>query len=117
MADPAAFDVESPTTVAVTQRQPRWKTALPWVLAVLGAVAVAALALWPEPPTPILKATIPPPEGAGFHLNGLTPGPAVISPDGSKIAFSAADSDGLVRLYVRSMDASQAHLLSGTEGA
>ena len=50
-------------------------------------------------------------------MNGLTAGPAVFSPDGSKIAFSATDSDGLVRLYVRSMDASQAHLLSGTEGA
>ncbi len=117
MADPGSFDFETPAAVAATQKQPRWMTALPWALVALAAIAVAALAMWPEPKAPILKATIPPPEDAGFHLNGLTAGPAVFSPDGSKIAFSATDSDGLVRLYVRSMDASQAHLLSGTEGA
>ncbi len=117
MADPAAFAVETPAAVAATQKQPRWKTALPWALLVMAAIAVAALALWPEPPPPILKATIPPPESGGFHLNGLNPGPAVFSPDGSKIAFSATNTDGVVRLYVRSLDASQAHLLSGTEGA
>ncbi len=117
MADPAAFAVETPATVAATQKQPRWRAALPWALAVLAAITIAVLALRPEPPPPILKATIPPPESAGFHLNGLNPGPAVFSPDGSMIAFSATDTDGVVRLYVRSLDASQAHLLSGTEGA
>ncbi|MGB7489383.1 MAG: serine/threonine-protein kinase, partial [Thermoanaerobaculia bacterium] len=80
MADPAAFALETPAAVAATQKQPRWRAALPWALAVLAAIAVAALALWPEPPPPILKATIPPPESAGFHLNGLNPGPAVFSP-------------------------------------
>ena len=117
MADPTAFAAETPTAVAATQKQPLWRRALPWAVAALAVIAVGVLALRPEAPTPILKATIPPPENTGFHLNGLTPGPAVISPDGSKIAFSATDSDGQVRLYVRSLDASQAHLLSGTEGA
>jgi serine/threonine protein kinase len=117
MADPASFAVEAPAVVAAAQKQPRWKTALPWALVVLAAIAVASLSLRPEPPSPILKATIPPPDSAGFHLNGLNPGPAVFSPDGSKIAFSATATDGVVRLYVRSLGASQAHLLSGTEGA
>ena len=113
----ASWPAETPAAVAATQRQPLWKTALPWAIAALAVIAVGVLAFQPEPAAPILKARIPPPESTGFHLNGLTPGPAVISPDGSKIAFSATDSDGQVRLYVRSLDASQAHLLSGTEGA
>jgi serine/threonine protein kinase/Tol biopolymer transport system component len=40
-----------------------------------------------------------------------------ISPDGSKLAFIAAGEDGRTRLWVRSLDAVDAHPLDGTEGA
>jgi len=117
MADPAAFEVEAATATVEIQKQAAWRTVVPWALFALAAIGAGLLVLWPEPPPQVLKSTIPPPENAGFHLNGLNPGPAVISPDGTMIAFSAMDADGRVRLYVRSLDASQAHLLSGTDGA
>ena len=117
MADPQAFAAESLPATVEAQKPAAWKTALPWALFALALVASGFLALRPEPPVQVLKSTIPPPEDTGFHLNGLSPGPAAISPDGTKITFSGLDPDGLVRLYVRSLDASRAHVLSGTEGA
>ena len=42
---------------------------------------------------------------------------AVISPDGTRLAFVTTDGQGQRKLYVRSLDQLQANALSGTEGA
>src|ERR1017187_10067703 len=44
-------------------------------------------------------------------------GPAVVSPDGRRIAFSARVAGGKLQLFVRSLDSLSAHALAGTEGA
>jgi Tol biopolymer transport system component len=41
----------------------------------------------------------------------------VLSPDGTRVAFSARDTDGVARLFLRSLDQPEAHVVSGTEGA
>ncbi len=44
-------------------------------------------------------------------------GPAVVSPDGSTIAFVARKENGLGRIWLRSLDEPDAHPLTGTEMA
>src|SRR5262249_53685700 len=43
--------------------------------------------------------------------------PAAISPDGTRIVFSAQSADGRNQLWVRALDALAARALAGTEGA
>lgn len=44
-------------------------------------------------------------------------GSVVVSPDGQTLAFSAQDPDGVTRIWVRPIDAPEAHAIPGTEGA
>ncbi len=97
---------------------PLWKRALPWVAAgVLGLALLAAVWLRPSEPAVVIKATIPPPKGMNFDLRPASPGPAVVSPDGTRIAFTAIDEDSKTRVFIRKLDAGEANALSGTEGA
>ncbi|MDH3814631.1 MAG: serine/threonine-protein kinase [Acidobacteriota bacterium] len=93
----------------------------PWVLALLFAViaGVAAMAALKAQSTNerVIRFSIPPPEGSVFHLDGLGPGPVTLSPDGSRVAFSARNKDDSVRLCVRSLDSLDVECLEGTEGA
>ena len=91
---------------------------LPWLLAAAFAAALGALALRARAPeAAVVRAKIPPPEGTTFWLEANGPGPAVIAPDGKQIAFTAVDAAGKVNLYVRALDALEARVLSGAEGA
>lgn len=92
---------------------------LPWAVAAL-AVALGlggVLLARRNDPAPLVKASIPSPEGTTFSLSPESPGPVAVSPDGRRLAFSAVDGDGKIRLFVRNLDAGNAHALSGTEGA
>ncbi|MEJ2085619.1 MAG: protein kinase [Acidobacteriota bacterium] len=103
--------------VAAGVAVPKWKLALPWALAALLAIALGLTLwrLWPD--EQVLKANIPPPDGTVFHLSLFDPGPAVVSPDGLKIAFSARNADGVTQLYVRELASIQAHAISDSDGA
>ncbi len=96
------------------------KTPVPLMVALALVCLVAGTALgWkvvaqPEP-APLLHTMIPSPKGAGFDLGGSAPGPAVISPDGTKLAFTAVDESGVDQLYLRHMDKGESVILSGTE--
>jgi len=70
----------------------------------------------PEP-TPILHAMIPPPPQTDYGLNAAAPGPAAMSPDGTKLAFSAESDEGATLLYLRHLDKGESVALSGTENA
>ena len=118
LADPegSAAPVETPIHEAPVV--PRWKRAIPWAVAGALLVALAAAVFLRRAPEPLVfKATIPPPEGTQFDLRPASPGPAVVAPDGSKIAFTALDEDGRTRVFIRRLDAGKAHALSGTAGA
>jgi len=62
-------------------------------------------------------AYLPPPRGTVFKASGFNPGPAVISPDGTRVAFSATDAQGTTMLWVRELSAERAVALAGTEDA
>jgi Tol biopolymer transport system component len=97
------------------------RSRLPWVVAaaLLGACVVLAwLLLRRAPPSgQALRASIAPPAGTAFWLEQNGPGPAVISPDGEQVAFTAADAGGKVNLYVRSLELGDSRVLAGAEGA
>jgi Tol biopolymer transport system component len=118
VADPGSFEAAAAPAVEQAPVAPRWRRLLPWAAAVAMAAALAAAVLIPRtPPDRVLQATIPPPEGTVFNLAPVGPGPVAVSPDGTRLAFSAQDADGTIRLFVRRLDAGEAVVLSGTEGA
>jgi Tol biopolymer transport system component len=112
---------DGPGSPVDAARAPRTRRALaPWVLAaalaaataVLGVIAARHVAEQPR----VVRFELWPPEGTVFHLHPETPGAVVVSPDGGSLAFCAA-KEGVVRLYVRALEATEARALPGTEGA
>ncbi len=95
---------------------------LGWVAAVVLAIllAVAAFLLWGHlqapAPAPAL-AYIPAPPQTRFLAFGFGAGPVVVSPDATKLAFSAIDRDGVIRLWVRPLDSRASTAVAGTENA
>jgi Tol biopolymer transport system component len=96
----------------------RWRFA-----ALIGVIALALGAVigWKflntAPESPLLHTMIPAPANGDFDMGSSSPGPAVLSPDGSMLAFSASGEDGIVRLYLRHLDSGEAVMLSGTDDA
>lgn len=68
-------------------------------------------------PAPVLHAMIPPPDKTTYSLGSTDPGPAVLSPDGTMLAFSATNADAVTLLYLRHLDKGESGPLAGTEGA
>ena len=64
----------------------------------------------------VLRTSILPPEDVAIHLLYGDPGVPTLSPDGRMIVFTGRGEDQNMRLYVRSLDASEATILEGTEG-
>ena len=98
-------DVSSP-------RLPRLLVAVALLLAAaLGAAA--ARWLWTDPPARAIRlhSQLLPPEGQYLTRN------LALSPDGTRLAFVAADASGARQLWLRPLDAARAQPLSGTAGA
>ena len=95
-----------------------WPRLLPWVVASVLAAISAGLAwkLWVSsatPPQPGVRSSIPfPAKAPGFTLGTLMD----ISPDGSRLALVALNSDE-TQLYIRRLDQIQWGLIPGTSGA
>jgi Tol biopolymer transport system component len=94
---------------------------LGWWAALAAAVAIGIIAgLLLHRPAPALgtvRAVINPPPDAHFRLTSDLAGPPVLSPDGAYLAFTALGPDGKISLWVRPMDAPDAHQLSDTNDA
>jgi Tol biopolymer transport system component len=120
-ADPAAFDEPSMAAVAEAARQPAWKKALPWALALMAIPLAGVLGLGSlfnsDDSGTAIRFQVPPPEGGGYQLDPYRPGPVVVSPDGQSLAYCAWDADGEVRIFVRDLDEVHPRVLAETEGA
>jgi Tol biopolymer transport system component len=110
-AEQAAAAITAPATATPT-RSPR---RLGWIVAaVLGIVAgaLAATALQH------LRATPPPEMRTDINTPATSqPAPFALSPDGRQIVFVVSGEDGQQRLWLRSLSATSAQPLAGTEGA
>ena len=97
----------------------RYRGAVAWKIAVAGLVAIAALLgylHWQDvqsaSKSQVVRASINAPEKARFNFTGDTAGPMTVSPDGTKLVFSAGGF-----LWVRSLSEASPRRLEGTEGA
>ncbi len=106
--------VQALDTLATTRRS-GWREYIAWLAAavlLLGMLGFAWAYFTRQPLTNearVLKFSINPPENASFDNIAL-------SPDGRWLAFTAA-TGGKVQLWVRALDATEARVLPGTEGA
>ena len=96
---------------------PRWRQALPWLIACVAVLAAAGLAffhpLQKPTVTDLVRFEIPVPEKAT-----IAPGDGLaLAPDGRKLAFKATGPDGVPRLWVRSLDSLDVRPLPGSEPA
>ncbi len=105
-----------PAEAEARSRRPALTIALASGLAL--AIAVAAYfgyaALQPQP---VYRSTLAPPDKTSYVSTLTVSGPAVVSPDGKKIAFLARDDKGGMQLYVRSLSSLTAQPLAGTVNA
>jgi serine/threonine protein kinase len=102
------------------QAAPRLGSQWMWIAAVavagLAAGALIASTLRRDPEVrPTIRAEISPPPGIQYMPVGTQGGPAVISPDGTRLAFAAAGADGRARLWVRAIGSVVAQPLEGTD--
>jgi eukaryotic-like serine/threonine-protein kinase len=97
-----------------TRRHVSWA----YAIAALALAALAVVVWWPRAePSPesaggAVHASLLPPKGHWF-----TPNDFQISPDGSRVAFVAAGSDGVSSLFYRLMGSPTPMEIIGTEGA
>ncbi|MFZ0759904.1 MAG: protein kinase [Candidatus Sulfotelmatobacter sp.] len=107
---------------AVNPQAPRPRagaTLVPWFVAgfaILMALAAAFVFHSPKSAA-VVRASILPPDGTSFVTMLPASGPAALSPDGTRIAFSARDEKSKVLLYVRSLTSLTAQPMPGTEDA
>ena len=101
-------DAPSPQHAAQASR---W----PLVIAVAAIVALAVvIATRREPASSPLRVVVLPAEGTEVSGGPAAP-QAAISPDGTRIVFSAADANQRLRLFVRPLDALEPRPIAGTE--
>ena len=108
-----------PAQVAARRKN---RVKLAWSLMCGFAILAGVIALWtylhprPAGAAPVL-AFIPPPPDTRFLAFGFGSGPAVVSPDETRLAFTAIDHNGTIKLWTRSLKASDATAIPGTDGA
>jgi serine/threonine-protein kinase len=107
------------TPISVAPPQSSIARLLPWIVAaVFGVGLLSAILVW----APWRSPTIPAPRrllaniGAAAALPSDAGAAAILSPDGTTLAFVAQQAN-LSRLFVRRLDQLQAAVLAGTEGA
>ena len=109
----------SEPTLLAPGRARRASATLPWAVAA-AAIAFAVFALLrgsrPASRPQVMRTLVLPPPGTTFNY-GPNSAPVTVSPDGRRLAFGARDSDGLTRLWIRDLEASEPYLLPGGEGA
>ena len=108
LAMSGAFDLAAAPSPAGKSRSTA--TTLGAVLLLSAIVGVAVRSLTPEVPRPVARFSVSLPPGES--LTSRNEQIVAISPDGSRLAYSAND-----RLYLRTMDQLEAAPLEGTDGA
>jgi Tol biopolymer transport system component len=117
IAEGSSAGVASPVTASRRRRSLR----LSWIIAgVFGATAAVLgvlVARREAAPLRIIRSSILPPEGTELVSTHLNAGPVEVSPDGSRIVFTARKGEGANLLWVRDLAEPAARPLAGTEGA
>jgi serine/threonine protein kinase/Tol biopolymer transport system component len=92
-----------------------WLAAIAVVLIPLGILLGYMLRI--PNPSLVVRSSILPPEGTSFVTMLPASGPPVLSPDGTRMAFTARDEKSRVQMYVRPLTSLTAQALAGTDDA
>ena len=96
-----------------------WRERLGWILGLLAAVVVTGVTVWnltrSSDPS-LTRTTIPLPPGLELD-DGQDSRPLALSPDGSRLVYSALGGGAQSRLFLRPLDQFEATPLPGTENA
>jgi serine/threonine protein kinase/Tol biopolymer transport system component len=103
--------------VFAAQKRPWLWWAVVGMALLVAAGTTAAYMREASRPNPVMRVSILPPEGTSFVITVPASGPAVISPDGTRVAFTTRDAKGKIQLYVRTLSSLTPQALSGTEDA
>jgi Tol biopolymer transport system component len=121
--DPTASVVLGERKIATAGRRPAGREMAAWVLTVVAIAALGATA-WISATrgttatrAPEIRASINAPDDHDFEVNGNHSGALSLSPDGTKMTFSASTGSGRPSLFLRALGSSTAQKLSNTEGA
>lgn len=106
----------------ISESQPSWRRPAVWSGAVAALLIVIASASWlafkraSAPPVQATQFSVVPPKGYYFEGGGLRQAFA-LSPDGSRIAFTAKDANGSFRLFMRDFSELESRPVADGEGA
>ncbi|MGH9716582.1 MAG: protein kinase domain-containing protein [Candidatus Acidiferrales bacterium] len=105
-----------PPSAAMPAVAPIWRRAAPWVSGAIVGVLITGLLAWKlappkPPPAEMMRFEIPVPPKVTLAASNTF----ALSPDGRQLAFVAVGTDGVQRIWVRSLDSLQARPVPGTE--
>jgi eukaryotic-like serine/threonine-protein kinase len=84
------------------------------------SAALACAMVWSilqRPHPRLVRAYLPPPQDTSYDFEGQSSGPPALSPDGTRVAFTAHAPKKRNLIWIRSLDSVAAQELQGTEGA
>jgi len=103
------------TPIRAAGPSPAWRTGLGISLALFVVIGLVASMAWlrhPKRSINVVRSSVLPPPRTSF-----VPHQFALSPDGTQLAFSAADAEGKIALWLRPLAAATAHRLDGSAGA
>ena len=117
----AAIDADRVSPVDHSARKAAVEKFLPWAVAAMAIVVAVGSWLRPRhdtaaPASPSARFAIAPPLGGAFADTVETVCIA-LSPDGSQLAYVAADANGARRVWIRALSSVDARPIAGTENA
>jgi serine/threonine protein kinase len=106
---------------ALTSKPASTSSLLPWLIAGVATLLAISIALAHFLQAPksvqVVRSSILPPADASFVTMVPASGPPVLSPDGTRMAFTARDAKSKVLLYVQSLTSLTAQAVPGTDDA
>ena len=116
---PAAESVPAQAPPRQSSSAPRMRrvSVLAAIVALVGVAFAAGMIVRRPAPLSVVKFIVQPPPGGFFTVGGRVGAAGAVSPDGRRIAFTAREASGQIRLWIRGIDELTAIPLAGTDGA
>lgn len=104
---------------AVIPPSPKGNSQLPWLVAGAAVLALVLAAVYFTLATThsslVVQSFIEPPPGTSYVTLAPSSGPPAISPDGTRLAFTARNDKGTTMLYLRPLSSLTSQAVAGTE--
>ena len=88
-----------------------------WITIIAALVCAMVWSILQRPHPRLVRAYLPPPQETSYDFEGQSSGPPALSPDGTRVAFTAHAPKKRNLIWIRSLDSVAAQELQGTEGA